>query len=71
MKILLSVGALLVLSMVAVRDAALGNDNFAGIFSPTFSEISGYVSGEVLFFPKVGLAGAEDRTPFSLAFAPE
>ncbi len=71
MKILLSVGVLLVLSMVTVRDAALSNDNFAGIFSPAFSEISGYVSGEVSFFPKVGLAGAEDRARFSLAVEPE
>ena len=55
MKALLSVGTLLVLSMVTVWNAALANDNFGGIFSPAFSEISGYVSGEVSFFPKVGL----------------
>ena len=71
MRALLSVGTLLVLSMVTVRNAALAHDNVGGIFSPTFIEVSGYVSGEVSFFPKVGLAGAEDRAQFSLALEPE
>ena len=55
MNDLLRLGGLLVLVMVTAKNTALANDNIATIFSPAFSEISGYVSGEVSFFPKVGL----------------
>ncbi|MEE2693990.1 MAG: hypothetical protein VX884_00750 [Pseudomonadota bacterium] len=64
-------GALLFLATLTAENAVLGNDNVADIVSPSFSEISGYVSGEVAFFPKVGLLGVEDRALFSLAAEPE
>jgi len=74
MKSLLCLGSLFVLAVLSIivsEDSALAEDETPGIFSPTFADNSGYVSGEVSVFPEVGLPGSQKQTTLSLAIEPE
>ena len=74
MKSLLYFGSLFVLvalPIIASKDSALAEDETSVIFSPTFAEFSGFISGEVSVFPEVGLPGGQDQAILSLAIEPE
>lgn len=74
MKSLLYFGSLFVLvalPIIASKDSALAEDETSVIFSPTFAEFSGFISGEVSVFPEVGLPGSQEQAILSLAIEPE
>ena len=71
---MLSCGSRLLLVCVLFPVSAvpvLAEDEGNGIFHPTYSELSGYISGETFLFAEEGLSGRSDRIIFSFAIEPE